>query len=258
MGATLTNELKHAICSLFEVHTDEGGVQRVVTPLEYPGSNDQIVVRVRPSIDGSGFLIDENGEAAFYASLNGGDVDSESVNRWAAELHNLSPAEFNENEVISAFAKDVKLIAPYIFRVAEAAQQLHSIATARAPRQESDFKKVVKQIVQEIAAVSKLEYASDVELPIAGGLIADHVVGTTNPLIIFSATSATRLLEAEVVYMQYREDKKLGYVLAVAESQESVGKKQYERAAYYTDKAVIFSPSAFGKLVTNELKIGIH
>lgn len=256
--ATVTTDIKRAICSLFEVHADEGGVQRVVTPLEYPGSNDQIVVRVRPNADGSGFLIDENGEAAFYASLNGGDVDSESINRWAAELHNLSPAKFNDNEVITAFAKDEKLIAPYIFRVAEAAQQLHSIATARAPRQESDFKDVVKRIVQAIATESKLAYAADVELPIAGGLIADHVVGTTNPLIIFSATSATRLLEAEVAYMQYREDAKQGYVLAVAESQESVGKKQYERAGYYTNKAVIFNPAAFEKLVTNELKAGFH
>lgn len=256
--AIVTTDIKREICSLFEVHADEGGVQRVVTPLEYSGSNDQIVVRVRPVHGGTGYLVDENGEAAFYASLNGGDVESESVSRWAAELNNISPVAFDENEVISAFTKDEKLITPYIFRVAEAAQQLHAIATARAPRHESDFKNTVKRIVQEIAAELKLAYESDVVLPIAGGLIADHVVGTTSPLIIFSATSATRLLEAEVVYMQYREDSMKGFVLAVAESQESVGKKQYERAAYYTNKTVIFNDSAFGKLVANEIKVGVH
>jgi len=53
--------------------------------------------------------------------------------------------------------------------------------------------------------------------------------------------------------MQYRADKKNGFVLAVAESQASVGKKQYERAAYYTNKAVIFNPDAFGKLISNEV-----
>lgn len=256
--ATISTNLQHAIGSLFEVHTDEGNVQRVVTPLEYPGSNDQIVVRVRPGQNGVGYSIDENGEAAFYASLNGGDVDSEAFGRWATELPQFSPVRFDEQEVLSAFTQNEKLIAPYIFRVAEAAQQLLSIATSRAPRQESLFKHLVKQTVQEIAAQLNLEYKADVELPISGGLIADHVVGTNHPLIIFSATSATRLLEAEVVYMQYRQEKKPGYILAVAESQESVGKKQYERAGYYTNKVLIFNQGAFGNYLSNDLKSLIH
>jgi hypothetical protein len=254
----ITNDLKRAICSLFEVHADEGGVQRVVTPLEYPGSNDQIVVRVRPSADGHGFAIDENGEAAFYAALNGGDVESEAVGRWAEDISSASPVKFTDDEKISAYASDERLIAPYIFRVAEAAQQLHAIATARADRQSSDFKDRIKQIVQEIAIESNLQLNSEVELPIAGGLKADHVLGTSMPLIIIAATSSTRLLEAEVIFMQYRADKKQGYVLAVAENQATVGKKQYERAAYYTNKAVIFNSDAFSTLVSNEVMTGIH
>lgn len=254
----ITSDLKRAICSLFEVHADEDGVQRIVTPLEYPGSNDRIVVRVRPSDNNQGFDIDENGEAAFYAGLNGGDVESEAVGRWAEEISLASPVEFTEDEKISAFANDERLIAPYIFRVAEAAQQLHAIATARVDRQASDFKERIKQIVQEIAIASNLQCNSEVELPIAGGLKADHVLGTNTPLIIIAATSPTRLLEAEVIYMQYRADKKPGYVLAVAESQTNVGKKQYERAAYYTNKAVIFNQDAFSKLIYNELMANIH
>jgi hypothetical protein len=254
----ITNDLKQAICSLFEVHADEGGVQRIVTPLEYPGSNDLIVVRVRPSGDGLGFVIDENGEAAFYAGLNGGDVESEAVGRWAEEIALVTPVEFTEDEKISAFASNERLIAPYVFRVAEAAQQLHAIATARVDRQPSDFKDRIKEIVQEIAKESNLQCNSEVELPIAGGLKADHVLGTNKPLIIIAATSSTRLLEAEVIYMQYRAENKPGYVLAVAESQATVGKKQYERAAYYTSKAVIFNEDAFGKLISNEVMAGIH
>lgn len=247
----INNNLKKAICSLFEVHTDEGGVQRVVTPLEYPGTKDLIVVRVRP-VDG-GFVIDENGEAAFYSGLNGGDVESEAVGRWAEDLSSMSPVQFTEDEKISAVANDEHLIAPYIFRVAEAAQQLHAIATARADRQASDFKERIKQIVQELASAANIELKSDVELPIAGGLKADHVLEIGKPLIIIAATSATRLLEAEVIYMQYRQDNKPGYVLAVAESQSVIGKKQYERAAYYTNKTVIFNQDAFGKLISNEM-----
>jgi hypothetical protein len=119
----------------------------------------------------------------------------------------------------------------------------------------SDFKERIKQVVQEIAKELKLEYSSDVELPIAGGLKADHVLGISTPLIIIAATSSTRLLEAEVIYMQYRADKKPGYILAVAESQAAVGRGQYERAAYYTNKAVIFNQDAFSKLISNELSI---
>ena len=244
--AVITTSLKQAICSLFEVHADESGVQRVVTPLEYPGSNDQIVIRIRPT-DG-GFDIDENGEAAFYASMNGGDVESDAIERWAADL--VAPVAYTDQEKITAFASDEKLIAPYVFRVAAAAQQLHSIATARADRQSSDFRDRIKVMVHEIANALNVGVESNLELPIAGGLKADHVLNTKTALIIITATSSTRLLEAEVIFMQYRSEKKAGYVLAIAEDQQSVGKKQYERANYYTDKTVIYNPDSLRQLVT--------
>lgn len=134
----ITSDLKHAICSLFEVHADECGVRRIVTPLEYQGINDQIIIRVRPH--GDGFVIDENGETSLYASLNGGDIESEAVERWAEEISSLSPIQFTDDERIIAFANSEKLVAPYAFRVAEAAQQLFAIATSRHDRQVSDFK----------------------------------------------------------------------------------------------------------------------
>lgn len=252
------NTLKRTICDLFEVHQDEQGVQRVITPLEYPGSNDHIVVRVRPMNNGNGYLIDENGEAAFFASLNGGNIESDAVSRWADKLATISPVKFSDNEIITSCTDDESLIAPYIFRVAEAAQQLYAIATARAERQESDFKERVKSIVEEIAFNMKLECNSEVVLPIAGGLKADHVLGINSPFIIIAATSATRLLEAEVIFLQYRKEQKEGYILAVAESQEAVGKTQYERAVYYTNKAVVFNSNAFGKLIEQEVTTVIH
>lgn len=240
--------LKKAICSLFEVHADEGGVQRIVTPLEYPGTNDPIVVRVRPFQ--GGYLIDENGEAAFNAGLNGGDIESEAVSRWAGDLASV---QFTDDESLTIFANDERLIAPYVFRIAEAAQQLHAIATARNDRQTNDFKERIGRIICTLAAELGVDVKIDEELPIAGGLKADYLLGTDKPLIVIAATSPARLLEAEVVYMQYREEKKSGYVLAVAESQIAVGKKQYERAAYYTNKTVIFNQDAFGKFLVNEM-----
>lgn len=241
--------IKHAICSLFEVQPDESGVQRVITPLEYPGTKDQIVVRVRPDADG-GFLIDESGDAVLYSGMSGGDVDSEAVQRWLELLPNISPARMGDDEVIRAYAKDEAHIAAYVLRVAEAAQQLHAIATARVDRHISDFKERVASIVEQVAAKLNVPMESEVELPIAGGLTADHVLGTSEPLIVIAATTAARLLEAEVIYMKYQADKKPGFVLAIAESQDSVGRKQYERAAYYTSKAVIFNELALSDLLT--------
>lgn len=68
----ITSDLKSSICSLFEVHADECGVQRIIMPLEFQGINDQIIIRVRPQENG--FVIDENGETSLYVSLNGGDI----------------------------------------------------------------------------------------------------------------------------------------------------------------------------------------
>jgi len=247
----LTFDLKRAICGLFEVHADEKGVQRIVTPLEYPGSGDQIVIRVRPTKDG--YKIDDNGEASLYASMAGGDVESDAVARWAEETLHMSPATFSEDEVISATTPDERLTASYIFRVAEAAQQLFSIATARGPKKVSDFRERLASVMIETARSLGVTLRSDVELPIAGGMKADYIIDHDEPLLLVAATNATRLLEAEIIHVQYRLEKKPGFVLAIAESQTAVGKTQFERANYYTGKTVIFSEANLPKLIEHQL-----
>ncbi len=254
----MKTDLKQAICSLFEVHQDERDVKRIITPLEYPGSNERIVVRVRPLPNDEGYCIDENGEAALYASMNGGDLGNESITRWAEKLAKESPVLFGEDEIISVTTTNERFIAPFIFRVAEAAQQLHAIATARVARGENNFKERISDVIKAIVTKINLPYAKDVELPIAGGLKADHVIGETNPLIIITATSATRLLEAEVIYLQYRDEKKLGYIVAIAEDQASVGKSQFERANYYTYKTFAHNGAALGNFVEHMAKASIQ
>lgn len=252
----LVPDIKRAICALFEVYEDGDGVQRVVTPLEYPGSGDKVVVRVRPR---NGFLqIDENGEAALYASMHGGDVGSESVNRWSEDLEASSKLEFDDEEIIKAFVTDPRLVAPYIIHVAAASQQLFALATSQKERIPSDFKEQVAEIVREVCAAINVPVRHGIELPIAGGLEADHVIGDeTNskmvPLIVVAASSAIRLLEAEIIHMQYRHTQQKGFVLAVAESEKIVGKKQFHRANYYTGKTVEFSAYDFGQLMREQL-----
>ena len=237
----LMPDLKRTICALFEVHDDACGIQRVVTPLEYPGSSDKVIVRVRPR-DGY-FQVDENGEAALYASMHGGDIASDSVSRWSEELQATSHIEFDDDEVI---------------HVAAASQQLFALATSQKERSPSDFKDRVAQVVQDVCEALQMPVQHGVELPIAGGLEADHVIGELSnpnipPLIVIAASSATRLLEAEIIHMQYRHTQQRGFVLAVAESEKMVGKKQFHRANYYTGKTVEFSAYDFGQLLREQL-----
>ncbi|SAK39554.1 hypothetical protein AWB77_00102 [Caballeronia fortuita] len=249
----LTQSLKRNICSLFEVHADTNGMHRIVTPLEYPGTGDRVVVRVRPQ--NGEYVIDENGEACLCASMAGGDVESSAVGRWTREFAELSPARLCEDEVIRATAVDERSVAPYVFRVAEAAQQLYGIATSQVERQSnSDFKERLSSVLKEIADETGIPLRSDVELPIPGGLMADHVIDATKPLIIIGASNATHLLEAEVIYMQYKLQKIDGYVLAIAESQKAVTKKQFERANYYTDKTVAFDADNLKGMIASSLQ----
>jgi len=76
----LTTDLKRDICALFDVHEDASGTQRIVTPLEYPGSGDRVVVRARPR-DGH-WVIDENDEAAKYARMTGSELNNNMIQRW--------------------------------------------------------------------------------------------------------------------------------------------------------------------------------
>ena len=247
----LNKDLKHAICALFEVHEDEQGVQRVITPLEYPGSSDKVVVRVRPRA--GYFQIDENGEAALYASMQGGEIDSEAVARWSEDLHATCGVSFEDGEQLQAEVKDPQRVAPAIFQVAATAQQMFALATSYKERAASDFKDRVAQVVVDVAKALGMPLRSDVELPFAGNMVADHVIDHSTPLIIIAASSTARLLEAEVIHMQYRYTKQPGFVLAVAESERVVGKKQFHRANYYTGKTVEFSAYDFGQLLREQL-----
>lgn len=255
----LNPSLKSAICALFEVVEDQQGVQRVITPLEYAGTQDKVVVRVRPR--NGYYQIDENGESALYANMHGGDTDSETINRWAEELSQHGSKTgliFNEDETITAQVTNPQLVAPTIFHVAAASQQLYALATAHKERSSSDFKARLQSVVVDICTKLHIPVQHDTVLPIGGDLVADHLIGDPNnptnpPLIVIAATSATRLLEAEVIHMQYRHLKQRGFVLAVAENSKIVGLKQFNRANYYTGKTVEFDQNHLGQLMAEQL-----
>jgi hypothetical protein len=184
----------------------------------------------------------------------GGDVESGAVEQWSQNLSQLSPARLCDDEVIRATTTDERLVVPYVFRVAEAAQQLYGVATSRPERQStSDFKERLTRTIAEIATEFGVGYRSEVELPISGGLTADHLIETPTPSIIIAATSAKRLLEGELIHLQYRAVHMPGHVLAIAENQQAVGKTEFERANYYTWKTVVFDARNLRSLIGSVL-----
>lgn len=248
----LTTDLKRDISALFDVFEEASGTQRVVTPLEYPGSGDRVVVRARPR--GDHWVIDENGEAAMYARMSGGELNTDSIKRWAEHLEQATRIELDADEQLVTKIDDPRLIAPTLFHVAAAAQQLFALATSTKERETSQFKEQVSSIVREVCLDLNVPVRNNVILPIMGEMQADHIIGDeSNPLILVIATSTTRLLEAELIHMQYRASHINGYVLAVAENQTTVGVKHFNRANYFTGKTVAFSGPELSQLLRSQL-----
>ena len=244
--------IKHSLCALFEVSETKNGGWCIVTPMQYTGSNDHVVIHIR-AIE-SGWQIHDNGDAVMNANLLGYDAFTEAVDRWAEEMKLYGPAQFDsDTELVSAVTNNELLLAPYVFRVAEAAQQLFTIATQRPERRPSMFKERVEKVVESVATSLGKSVGYDVELPIAGGLVADFLIDQDEPLIVIAATSVARLMEAEIIFMQYRHQKMPGFVLAIAESPNAVGRKQFDRANYYTGKTVTFDPNHLAELVASQI-----
>lgn len=250
----IRSTLQHDICALFDVAETGNGGCCIVTPMQYSGSNDHVVIHVRP--ENTGWKIHDNGDAVLNANLLGFDTGTDALERWATELKGNAPVVYDpQSECLIAHAGDERLVAPYVIRVAEAAQQLFSIATQRHDRRPSNFKEQLADVVASVAAQLHRHISYDHELPIAGGLKADFVIEAPSPLIIIAATSAARLMEAELIFMQLRHQQLPGFVLAIAENPQAVGRKQFERANYYTGKTVSFDPRHLAELVKDCLAV---
>jgi hypothetical protein len=125
------------------------------------------------------------------------------VEQLTCDLHDHGPVCYDaETELLSASTNNHNLLAPYLFRVAEAALGLFTTATQRSERRVSNFKSQLNEVVTSIAAALNVNVATDVELPIVGGLTADFVFDGANPLIVVAATSTAQLPEAEMIFMQ--------------------------------------------------------
>lgn len=63
----IQTDIKQRICGLFEVTETEDGGWCVVTPLQYSGSNDHVVIHIQ-AMD-TGWRLHDNGDAIFNAHV---------------------------------------------------------------------------------------------------------------------------------------------------------------------------------------------
>ena len=124
-------DIKQRICGLFEVTRTEDGGWCVVTPMQYTGSNDHVVVYIQQTANG--WLLHDNGDAVLNANLLGFDTGTDALERWASDLNDHGPVCYDtETELLSASTNNHNLLAPYLFRVAETALGLFAIVTQRS------------------------------------------------------------------------------------------------------------------------------
>jgi hypothetical protein len=120
---------KSIIQNCYELHEntkDDGTtVLRIITKFEYPGTSDKVVIRVRPY--GELFEIDDNGEATFYAGLQGGDENSSDSKSWAAHQWATKRIQLTDDGTLRCQVALIQIL-HYIHQMTMAALELFDVA----------------------------------------------------------------------------------------------------------------------------------
>lgn len=242
-------QVKNSICALFKVEED-GGVLAIETPLQNFG-NDHIVVFATPAENGK-WLIDDNGDTAFSLSLAGHNVANDRFDEVAQGCCMIPEISWDADEQHFSMLVDTKDVGIASLMVATTASRLINAVTSRKDRKRGDFKERLMTILSEIVRETSLP--AEFNAPVDGDLLkADCRIETAVPTYIVAATSSERLTEAELIHSRLKVMGQLGYVIAVVESINDVGKKHYQRANYFTDKAVEYDGALFGEFMKGRL-----
>lgn len=242
-------QVKASICALFKVEEDDG-VLAIETPLRNLG-DDHIVVFASPSEDGK-WRIDDNGDTAFSLSLAGYNIVNDRFDEVAQQCCMLPETLWDTEEQQFSMLVEAKDIGIASLLVATAASRLINAITSRKERKKGDFKERLMAILDEITKETSLPATFDAAVD--GDLLrADCRIETPVPTYIIAATSSERLTEAELIHSRLRVAEQPGYVVAVVESVEEVGKKHYQRANYFTDKAIEYDGNMFEAFMKGRL-----
>ncbi len=224
-------DLRQAMCGAFQV-SEEEGVLLVRTPfgLDF---NDDLVLRVRPQAEG--YRIDDNGDTLLTLALDGAAPDGDRVLEIAGEI------DFDPDDgSLIAHADHEAEVAEALFKITGAALRVHAACRPRPRSSPSDFKDRVVGLLSELAAEMQVSIRLDEIVEPNGSLTADVVMGDNDPFIVIAASSIERLMEAELLYLRRQITRRPGYICAVVPSMRAIGSKHFQRANYYTDKAVEF------------------
>lgn len=224
-------DLRKAMCGAFEI-SEEGGVLLVRTPfgLDF---NDDLVLRIRPN--NGGFQIDDNGDTMLTLALGGAAPETDRVLEAAGDI------EFDEEDgSLTARVESSAAIGEAVFRVAGAAVRVHAACRPRERTPASDLKSRVVDLLSQVASETGATLRLDEVVEEAGSLMADAILGESDPLIVIAAPSVERLMEAELLFLRRQISRRPGYVCAVVSSATAIGRKHFTRANYYTDKTVEF------------------
>lgn len=240
-------QVKASICALFEVKEEEG-VLFIQTPLSNL-ANDSIVVYATGLEDGGMWRVDDNGETAFSLSLAGCNITTDAFSETAGLLCKGSAVSWNADDLDLSMTVEPKDIGIASIIIATTASKIITAVTAKKERGgKSDFKDKLMALLAEISTESGRK--ADFDVYIDGELLkADCKIDTPTPTFIIAATSSERLTEAELIHSRLKINKEPGYVLAVVESIDTVGKSHYRRANYFTDKAIEYDDAMFGSLI---------
>ena len=237
------------ICKRFDwIGTDDHG--RLITPWHYDDGDRVVIFAQR---EDTHWRVDDNGEGLFRLAAAGIDPESPAVLARLDAFPALLGVRVEEDgETLSARSVHLEQAA---FAVAEASSQIMALACLRRARPVSDFRERVVKVVQAAATSLGVEARLDVPVDESLSLRADVYILSRVPLIVIAATSAQRLMEAEIIWLDAARRQERAYVLATVEDARAVGINQYTRANYYTDKTVEFTGAkALGELVAHQLR----
>ncbi|KAE8545380.1 DUF1828 domain-containing protein [Marinobacter nauticus] len=247
--------LQSELCKGFYISATEVGGLSISTPFTYE-DGDSVVIFVLPLKDGT-FRVDDNGEAAFRLLSDGVSIEKGKPQAWLKSLESSHQVYWDEvGEELFAVANSIVAVAGAAMRVAECSAQMQVLSAFRQDRKVSDFKDQIMAVLREVEQETQIEARYDFAADPNQQIFVDAYFMSKTPISVVVATSAERLMEAELLWSMSQQMKDPMRVIAVFEDMTKFNDKQLARASYYTDKAVPWRsmPTAFRKLMTTEVK----
>lgn len=244
-------EVDLSLSRLFEISlSQDKTVTLVKTPLEFPGTNDNVVVRIRQTR--GGYVIDDGGDTDWFVTTAGSSLDTSSVRVALQQVNESFGIEINDDSVLLQRVEQESALPWAVMRIAQTAASLFSVATCRQERTLSDFKAELKSVLLEAAQESGFAVEENREIEGLPGQLADYSLTKSAlkaPVYVFAATDKARLCEAQLAFMSLQNQHSESPVIAIAETQEKVGRRNFERAGYYTTKCLAYDKGAIPDLV---------